>query len=269
VLPVLNSDSVQLARADVWRPHFTLLIVDPALDHSDPLVAELERQHIEVTLLADAAEALVLVGTLRPDAVVLAADLGELSSGTFVRALARHTRIPTVVGVAAGEGDQADAALGAGASAAIARPFRLPELILILRSFRPEAVGMLEPALVCGGLSLDPSTLDVRLHDRPIRLPLREYQVLRFFMIHVDRVVTRDQIYDAVWGGAGGDASNTLTVHINRLRKRLGDDHGDPQIIVTVRGLGYRFVAPPQRSRDLGETGTAPSRAAGNTRGLR
>jgi DNA-binding response OmpR family regulator len=257
VSPVVNSDSVLLARADVWRPRFSLLIVDPALDHSDPLVAELEHRHIEVTILTDAAEALVLVGTLRPDAVVLAADLGELSSGTFVRALARHTRIPTVVGLAAGEGDQAGAALAAGASAAIARPYRLPELILILRSFRPETVGVLEPALVCGGLRLDPSTLDVRLHGRPVRLPLREYQVLRFFMIHVDRVVTRDQIYDAVWGGAGGDASNTLTVHINRLRKRLGDDHGDPQIIVTVRGLGYRFVPPPADAKDLRDTGTS------------
>jgi DNA-binding response OmpR family regulator len=264
---VLNSDSVQLARADVWRPRFTLLIVDPAMSDSEPLVTGLEHQHIEVTILADAAEALVLVGTLRPDAVVLAADLGELGSGTFVRALARHTKIPTVVGVAAGEGDQADAALAAGASAAIARPYRLPELILILRSFRPEAVGMLEPALVCGALRLDPSTLDVRLHERPVRLPLREYQVLRFFMIHVDRVVTRDQIYDAVWGGAGGDASNTLTVHINRLRKRLGDDQGDPQIIVTVRGMGYRFVPPPEQVPDLRDSGTSSPGTAREPRG--
>jgi DNA-binding response OmpR family regulator len=229
------------------------MIVDPALDAGGSLVTELERQNVEVTVVADAAEALVLVGMLRPDAVVLAADPGELSSGSFVRALARHTKVPTVVGVASGEGGQADAALAAGASAAIARPYRLPELILMLRSFRPEAVGMPEPTLVCGALRLDPSTLDVRLHDRPVRLPLREYQVLRFFMIHVDRVVTRDQIYDAVWGGPGGDASNTLTVHINRLRKRLGDDHGDPQIILTVRGLGYRFVPPAARAKDLGD----------------
>jgi DNA-binding response OmpR family regulator len=258
-----------MSRADVWRPHFTLLIVDPALDASDSLVTELERQHVEVTVLADAAEALVLAGTLRPDAVVLAADLGELSSEAFVRALARHTKIPTVVGVAAGEGGQADAALAAGASAAIARPYRLPELILILRSFRPEAVGMLEPALECGALRLDPSTLDVRLHNRPVRLPLREYQVLRYFMIHVDRVVTRDQIYDAVWGGSGGDASNTLTVHINRLRKRLGDDQGDPRIIVTVRGLGYRLVPPRARVvvKDSGDSRMRPSRVPRKTEG--
>jgi DNA-binding response OmpR family regulator len=128
----------------------------------------------------------------------------------------------------------------------------------MLRSFRRDLVGMQEPPLVCGALRLDPSTLDVRLHDQPVRLPLREYQVLRFFMIHVDRVVTRDQIYDAVWGGAGGDASNTLTVHINRLRKRLGDDHGDPRIIVTVRGLGYRFVPPPERAQAASDNVTAP-----------
>ncbi len=243
---MLPSNSDELSRApDGWRPSFLLLIADPTLDADGPLVAELTRQHVEVKLCADPAEALVLAGTMRPDAVVVAAAPGDVSSSSFVSAICKHTDTPTVVGVGIGEGDYASAALVAGATACIARPYRLPELIPILRSIRPETIGTLEPVLECGGLRLDPATLEVRLHGRAIRLPLREYHLLRFFMIHVDRVVTREQIYDSVWSGLASDASNTLTVHIKRLRKRLGDDQRDPQIIVTVRGLGYRFVPPP------------------------
>ncbi|HEX5995803.1 MAG TPA: response regulator transcription factor [Jiangellales bacterium] len=242
---MLTSNSAVLSRApDGWRPRFLLLIADPALDPASPSVAELTRQHVDVKLCADAAEALVLAGTMHPDAVVVAADPGPISCSHFVRVLSRHIEIPTVVGIGAGEGDHADAALSAGATACIARPYRLPELIPILRSIRPETIGTLEPVLECGGLRLDPATLEVRLHGRPIRLPLREYHLLRFFMIHVDRVLTREQIYDSVWGSPVRDASNTLTVHIKRLRRRLGDQR-DRQMILTVRGLGYRLVPPP------------------------
>ncbi len=252
---MLASNLLELSKTpNGWRPRFRLLIVDPTLDPGGPLVAELTRQHVDVEVCADPAEALVLAGTTRPDTAVVAAAPGAISSSSFVRAVARHTRTPVVVGVSAGEGSYAGEALVAGATACIARPYRLAELIAILRSIRPETIGTLEPVLECGGLRLDPATLEVRLHGQPIRLPLREYHLLRFFMIHVDRVITRDQIYESIWGGQASDASNTLTVHIKRLRMRLGDNQGDPQIIVTVRGLGYRLVPPPSRSSRLTAT---------------
>jgi len=241
----LASKSVTLPRTpDQWRPRFLLLIADPTLDATRPLVAELQRQHVDVEVCVTAAEALVAAGTMRPDAVLVAADPGDISCSEFVRALSKWTDIPTVVGIGDCDGGHAGPALSAGAAACIARPYRLPELIPILRSIRPESIGKLEPIIECGGLSLDPATFEVRLHGRLIRLPLREYNLLRFFMIHADRVVTREQIYDSVWGGPVSDASNTLTVHIKRLRQRLGDDQKEPQTIVTVRGLGYRFVPP-------------------------
>ena len=162
--------------------------------------------------------------------------------------MSKYAGIPTLVGIGEDEGEHAGAALGAGARACVARPYRLPELIPILRSIRPELMGALEPVLECGGLRLDPATLEVTLRGQAIRRPMREYHLLRFFMIHADRVVTRDQIYDNVWGSTVNDASNTLTVHIKRLRQRLGDDHREPRIIITVRGLGYRLIPPPIES---------------------
>jgi DNA-binding response OmpR family regulator len=245
----MTVNSIDRARIpDVWRPRLLLLIADPAIDGASPLVEQLTRRRIEVTVCPDPAEALVLAGTWRPDAVIVAADPGGISTSTFVRALSKHTTIPTVVGIGADEGTDAGAALAAGAAACIARPYRLAELIPILRSIRPDTIGTPDPVVECGGLRLDPATLEVQLHGEAIRLPLREYHLLRFFMIHADRVVSREQIYDAVWGGPVRDASNTLTVHIKRLRGRLGDDKPDPEIIVTVRGLGYRLVPPPRTS---------------------
>jgi DNA-binding response OmpR family regulator len=243
-----SSPTVISRASDGWRPRFLLLVVDPDLAAGGDLVGELERHHVDVEVAASAADALVAAGTIRPDAVLVAAEPGGLSSAEMVRALGRRTDIPVVVGIGDGQGEQAGVALSSGATACIARPYRINELIPIVKSIRPGATGSLEPAIERGGLRLDPATLEVVLHGRPISLPLREYELLRFFMIHADRVVTRDQIYDTVWGGAAGEASNTIAVHIKRLRHRLGDGR-KPGIILTVRGVGYRLVPPPANHR--------------------
>lgn len=240
-----RSSSVLSQASNGWRRRFLLIIADPDLDTAGELVSELGRHHVDVELCASAADALVAAGAMRPDAVLVAAEPGDLNIAEVVRALSRRTGIPVVVGIGDGQGDQAGAALSSGATACVARPYRLNELIPIMKSIRPETIGTLDPPIKCGGLRLDPATLEVLLHGRSIRLPLREYELLRFFMIHADRVLTRDQIYDAVWGGPAGDASNTLAVHIKRLRRRLGDGQDSPAIILTVRGVGYRFIPPP------------------------
>ena len=102
------------------------------------------------------------------------------------------------------------------------------------------------PPLEVGGLRLDPSSLEVSLHGRPVRMPMRELRLLQLLMAHADRVVTREEIRDTVWGGSPG--SNTITVHVQRLRQRLGDDQVDPRLILTIRGVGYRLVPPLQPS---------------------
>jgi DNA-binding response OmpR family regulator len=118
-----------------------------------------------------------------------------------------------------------------------------------MKSIRPDSTGMLGPPIVCGALRLDPATLEVHLYGRSIRLPLREYELLRFLMVHADRVLTPEQIYRTVWGRSGGRRSNTLAVHIKRLRVRLGDNQEHPHIIKTVRGVGYRLVSPSRAIR--------------------
>jgi DNA-binding response OmpR family regulator len=238
------SSTVLPPTSDGWRPRFLLVVADPALDAAHPVVAELTRRHVEVELCATAAEALVAAGSMRPDALLIAAEPGGLPSTEVVRALAKRTVIPVIVGIGDGQGEHAEEVLAAGATACVARPYRLNELVQIMKAIRPETLGALEPPIARGAIQLDPGTLEVVVNGWPTRLSLREYQLLRFLMIHADRIVTRDQIYESVWGEPARDASNTLTVHIGRLRSKLGDDQKNPRIILTLRGVGYRFVPP-------------------------
>jgi DNA-binding response OmpR family regulator len=216
-----------------------VLIADADADTSARLADELADHGVTALVCADGAEALLVAGAEHPDAVLAAAALPTVDGAAMARALRARTTIPVVVGVGDSDGPLAVEALAAGAAACVAHPYRLPELLPILRGIRPE--GVLEPApvLECGALRLDAASLEVHVDGRPIRMPMRELRLLQLLMTHADRVVTRDQIRDAVWGGAMG--SNTLTVHVQRLRQRLGDDQLDPRLIITVRGVGYRL----------------------------
>ena len=243
----MTTSSTVLSRPiDGWRPRFLLLIADPGLDAAHTVIAELTRQHVQVELCSTAAEALVAAGTMRPDALLVAAEPGDLPSTEVVRALAKRTDIPVIVGIGTSQGEYAEEALAAGATACVARPYRLNEIVQIMKSIRPDALATSDAPIALGGIRLDPRTLEVVIGGAPKQLSLREYQLLRFLMLHTDRIVTRDEIHESVWGEPAKDASNTLTVHIGRLRSKIGDDQKHPRIILTVRRLGYRFVPPAE-----------------------
>ena len=207
------------------------------------MLAEALAEHrVTAIVCTDGAEALIAAGAEHPDGVLATATLPVVGGAALTRALSARTNIPVVVGIGDGDGLAAAEALAAGATACVAHPYRLRELLPILRAMRPDGLVEPEPPLECGALRLDPAALEVHLHGRPVRMPMRELRLLQLLMSHADRVVTRDQIRDAVWGGVPG--SNTITVHVQRLRQRLGDDQDDPRMILTVRGVGYRLVPP-------------------------
>jgi two-component system, OmpR family, response regulator len=102
----------------------------------------------------------------------------------------------------------------------------------------------LGPVLRVGPIELDAATYEVRLDGRRLAIPLREFELLRYLMDRADRVVTRDDIARDVWNRAGPITTNTINVHVKRLRKRLGDGQARPSLIRTVRGVGFRLVHP-------------------------
>ncbi|WP_336215707.1 response regulator transcription factor [Nonomuraea sp. LPB2021202275-12-8] len=96
--------------------------------------------------------------------------------------------------------------------------------------------------LAVGEVELDLHAYQVRVDGRIVHLPLREFELLLYLMRNADRTVTREQIMRHVWQAASSTSTNTISVHVKRLRARLGDD--DDQLIQTVRGVGYRLVTP-------------------------
>jgi DNA-binding response OmpR family regulator len=221
---------------------FLLLIADEDLGASTVLAEALAEYRVAAIVCTDGAQALIAAGAEHPDGVLATATLPVVGGAALTRALSARTRIPVVVGIGGTDGQAAAEALEAGATACVAHPYRLRELLPILRAMRPDGMVDPEPPLECGALRLDPGALEVHLHGRPVRMPMREMRLLQLLMTHADRVVSRDQIRDVVWGGVPG--SNTITVHVQRLRQRLGDDQDDPRMILTVRGVGYRLVPP-------------------------
>ena len=251
--------------ASVRPGRFLLLIIDPA-GHVAEFVRELNEHDVDVVVCGDPAEALARVGSLNPDAVLVAADIQPIDSATLIRVLLHRLGIPVLLGVS----DQdADATATTGAVAGVTRPYQPDDVVPVLRAIRPDTATVTGPPLAAGGLRLNPATLDVRLHGRQVRLRLREFRLLQILMTNADRVVTREQIRAEVWKSATVDASNTITVHIRRLRRRLGDDPNNPSIILTVRGIGYRLEPPPPCHTAQVPRSGPPPQSASSARSVR
>jgi CheY-like chemotaxis protein len=147
-------------RSAGWAPsrtRFLLVIAEQDEQAATELAQELARHHIDTKVCDGPAEALLAAGSLRPDAVLVAAGQTGITAAEIVQVLARRAGIAVVVGVSGQDGASAAAVLGAGATACIARPYRVPELIPILRAIRPDTAGALDPAIECGALRLDPA----------------------------------------------------------------------------------------------------------------
>ncbi|WP_329085618.1 MULTISPECIES: response regulator transcription factor [unclassified Streptosporangium] len=216
-----------------------LLVADPEVAMVHDLAAALEREGVQVMGVTDGAQALLQAGALRPDVVLVSASLPVIGAVEFVRAVRLTRVIPVLLGVGEGHAQQAVQALAAGATACVARPYRVPELLpLIHAAFTGESGA--RRALVVGRVELDVNAYQVRVDGRVIHLPLREFELLHYLMRNAHRTVTREQIMRHVWNSTDTTSTNTIAVHVKRLRARLGDT--EDQLIQTVRGVGYRLV---------------------------
>jgi two-component system, OmpR family, response regulator len=230
----------QLPASD--KAHVPLLLVaDPDEGLGHELVLALSGRGVEVTVCTDGAQALLRTGALHPDMLLISASLPALDAVTLVQVVRANLSVPMILGVGADDADTAVRALAAGANACVARPYRLPELLPFIQGARTEGVpGDSGGVLAAGPIELDPVSHVVRVRGVVVHMPLREFELLRYLMINVDRVVSRRHIQKHVWK-TDKAITNTISVHIRRLRERLGDDPENPKIILTVRGVGYRI----------------------------
>jgi DNA-binding response OmpR family regulator len=220
-------------------PAILLAEADEAV--ADQVTDGLIRAGIEVIGCRDGAEVLLQAGLVHPALVLLGTPLPVVDAARVTELLGRLNPVPVVVGVGPQLAEEAAAALTAGAVALVARPYRLGEILPLLPRGTSEAAARLK----VGDIELDPAGLHVYVRGQVLRLPLREFELLRYLMQNTNRVVSRQQILRELWGGEHTD-TNTLTVHIKRLRERIRAVEGSCCTIDTVRGLGYRLECPQE-----------------------
>lgn len=225
-------------------PDKTILIVDDEAPIRDMLRVALEMAEYDVIEAADAQEAHSLIVDQRPDLVLLDWMLPGTSGIELARRLKRNEltqETPIIMLTAKGEEDNKIQGLEVGADDYITKPFSPRELVARLKAVlrRTESQVTSEPIQI-DGLTLDPTSHRVSINEDPVNMGPTEYRLLEFFLTHQERVYSRSQLLDYVWGGNVYVEERTVDVHIRRLRKALSIDNHD-RYIQTVRGAGYRF----------------------------
>ena len=215
-----------------------ILVVDDERPVRDALERALRLEGYEVELAADGQEALLSLARRSVDGIVLDVLMPVLDGLETCRTLRRRDdKTPVLMLTARHEVSDRVAGLDAGADDYLVKPFALEELLARLRAILRRSAGG-DGELGFADLTLDTGTRDVRRGDRAIELTRTEFLLLELFLRNPRQVLTRDVIFDRVWGYDFGPASNSLEVYVGYLRRKT-EAEGEPRLIHTVRGVGY------------------------------
>lgn len=225
-----------------------ILIVEDEPAIQELIALNLEHAGHHVLRARDAEEATRLVRQALPDLVLLDWMLPGQSGIQFARALRadeRTRQIPIIMLTARSDELDKVAGLDSGADDYMTKPFSPRELLARIKAvLRRRAPQLADEPIEIGGLRLDPATHRVLAGGAPVDLGPTEFRLLHFFMAHPERVHTRGQLLDQVWGDHVFVEERTVDVHIRRLRMAL-ESSGHDRLIETVRGSGYRLCGLP------------------------
>jgi two-component system KDP operon response regulator KdpE len=181
----------------------------------------------------------------RPDAVILDLGLPDMSGVDVLKLLREWTQVPVLILSVLGDEDSKVAALDAGADDYLTKPFNGRELLARLRvMLRHSQPGDGVSVLRFGTVEIDLPRRTVSKGGSAVAMTSKEYALLRFLVLHRDRVLTHRQLLRDVWGPAGEQQTHYLRVYMDRLRRKLEDNPRKPRYFKTVLGVGYRFECP-------------------------
>ncbi|MFA5940315.1 MAG: phosphate regulon transcriptional regulator PhoB [Sinimarinibacterium sp.] len=221
-----------------------ILVVEDEAPIREMLRFALSRAEFQVAEAATAQDARLRIAEARPDLILMDWMMPGMSGVEFTRELKSQpgTRdIPVIMVTARAEEEDKVRGLNIGCDDYVSKPFSYPELIARIQAVLRRAVpGGEEERVAINGLEVDAASQRVTAKGQPVRLGPTEYRLLHFFVSHPERVYTREQVLDRVWGQNVYVEERTVDVHIRRLRKAL-EPFGYDGMIQTVRGSGYRF----------------------------
>lgn len=205
----------------------------------------LEQHGVLVTLTTDPRDGIAAVIKLRPDVVLLDLMLPGIHGLEVCRRLRERVDIPILMVTALGE--EADRVMGleGGADDYVAKPFSARELLARIRAHARRVRGRTNPSssIVAGRFSIDTVTRHATLDGQTLPLTTYEFDLLRVFVTRADQVLDRERLIELVKGNAEEAFDRSIDRHISNLRKKLGDDPKRPQLLKTVRSVGYLLSA--------------------------
>ena len=224
-----------------------VLLVEDETSLAESISYNLEREGFAVATAADGDGALAAFRLDPPAIVILDLMLPKLSGLDVCRAIRNESAVPIVILTAKDSEADKVAGLELGADDYVTKPFSMRELVSRVRAhLRREGMGRGRPVpadrLVGGPVELDPERHEVFVRDQPVPLTPKEFELLETFLSRKGHLLTRQFLIEEIWGpGYFGD-TKTLDVHVKRLRQKVERDPHQPSHILTVRGLGYKFV---------------------------
>ena len=221
-----------------------VLVVEDEQSLREALVFFLEKEGHEVSVAIDGEEAIRVFDNSGADIILLDLMLPKIDGNQVCKQIRQSSNVPIIMLTAKDSEIDKIVGLEIGADDYVTKPYSTRELLarinaVLRRQVEPPVTA--DSVLIAGELRLDSDRHVVTLNGNPLTLPLKEFELLELLMENVNRVLTRGQIIDRVWGSNYFGDTKTLDVHIKRLRSKVEEDPARPKYIQTVRGLGYKL----------------------------
>jgi two-component system, OmpR family, response regulator RegX3 len=222
-----------------------VLIVEDEPSYRETLAYMLGREGFEVVEAADGTEGLAAYDRSGADIVLLDLMMPGLPGTEVCRQLRQRGPVPVIMLTARDSEIDKVVGLELGADDYVTKPFSHRELVARIRAVlrRGQDVELVPDVVEAGGVRMDVERHEVAVDGQPVRLALKEFELLEMLLRNAGRVMTRGQLIDRIWGADYVGDTKTLDVHVKRLRAKLETDPGNPEHLLTVRGLGYKFEA--------------------------
>lgn len=220
-----------------------ILVVDDEPTVVETVTNRLQREGFETVAAGSAEDGIRRVKEDSPDLIVLDIGLPNRSGLAMCRAVRQQSNVPIIFLTALGTEQNKVAGFEAGGDDYLTKPFSLAELVARIRSIMRRSQSTPSGQILeSGNIQIDASTHTFRIDNQIVEISPKEFALLMFFVQHRGQVFTRDTLLDRVWGQDAYVSNRTVDVHVRWLRERIEENPAKPTRLVTVRGVGYKFL---------------------------
>ena len=223
-----------------------ILLVEDEHSIAEPIIYNLKQEGFAVTHVDEGPIALEIFGEESFDLIILDLMLPEISGLDICRSIRKDSDVPIIMVTA--KDSEADRVTGLelGADDYVTKPFSVRELMsrvrAVLRRTTTTKTNKNDKSIKCGNIEINLSKYEAKVDDKNIDLTPREFELLYAFCENEGNLMSREQIFDEIWGYSFIGNTKTLDVHIQRIREKIEKDPREPKRLITVRGVGYKLV---------------------------